>query len=178
MNTSLFRTITARTRTASSTRRASHRSTRFAATAALVVLGLGASGTVASATSMRTRPLVEPKSTAVAAPIPSQIPIVVKSKVRVPGTPFTVKIDTAVSSLCPPDVECVWAGNYSMSARVFGAGLPKAGKALALTYSPGNGFGPKNRVKIKGWWFGIVVNVNRDAMLRVQPTAFDSKKDE
>jgi hypothetical protein len=151
-----------------------HRFARIAVVAVATVLSVGLIGSGASASAVR--PLIEPKpkSTA-AAPLPSQIPIVMKSKARVPGTPFTVRIDSTLSSLCPQGVDCVWAGEFKLGARVFGGGLPKAGKVLNLTYAPGNGFGPKNRAKIKGWWFGIAASPTQDLTLRVQPDAFDAK---
>ncbi len=95
------------------------------------------------------------------------VPITLDARVVVKGTPFTVVFESVSDSRCPPDVECVWAGQLQVSIRVFGQGLPKKGSARTLTLHPGQPPQKDSVTRFKSWWFGLVDN-GSDAVLRVQ----------
>jgi hypothetical protein len=95
------------------------------------------------------------------------VPIALDARVAVKGTPFTVKFESVSDSRCPPDVDCVWAGQLQVWIRVFAKGLPQKGSARTLIAHPGQPPQKDSVTQLKGWWFGLVDNGN-GVVLRIQ----------
>jgi hypothetical protein len=91
-------------------------------------------------------------------------------------TPFKVKITGTRDQGCVfhASIICV-ASTVSVSLLVFGASLPKKGKTINLTYTPGPTTNPESIALIKGWWFALVANQPRTSTSTVEDGSLELK---
>ena len=86
-----------------------------------------------------------PLTTTVASPVPpartvalgQDFPVAVGESVTVVGEGLTVTyVEVVADSRCPPDVQCIWAGNATIAATLAKAGEPSATLPLNTMEGP------------------------------------------